>query len=97
MVQEKNSRLRSEAEELNRVAPKVFASHCTFGLYILKLRLLVYLEDHVESFESMVHTDAALFEHFGVLNKQSYRLTSQWLSTKGQETVQNIKNAVYTG
>lgn len=42
----------------------------------------------------MSKTDAALFEHFTLLNKHSYETTSRQLLTRMPEPVQNMRNAV---
>lgn len=40
----------------------------------------------------MSNTDVALFEHFTVLVKQSYKKTFRRLSTRMQQTVKNTEN-----
>lgn len=45
---------------------------------------------NLERFESIPFTDAAPFQHINVLTKHSYRVSSERLSTKMQETPQNI-------
>lgn len=43
----------------------------------------------------MPFTDVASFPHYRTLAKQSYRVKFQRLSTKKQETVQNMENMMY--
>lgn len=86
--------LRSEITELKRVFEGEFASQCVSSLYTLKFHLLNHFLDDLERFESLSFTDAAPFEHFEVLLKQSYRMTSPRMSTRLEDTVENMGNAL---
>lgn len=82
-------RLRTRTEELKPAGQRVSAPHCRSGFYILKCHLL-----DLERFGKMPFTSAAPVEHLDVLAKHRYRETSQWLSKRLQETVQNLKKTV---
>lgn len=63
-------------------------------MYTLKIHLLDYLVEALESFESVSSTKAAPVEHINELVKHSCRITYRKLSKRMQETVQNMERAV---
>lgn len=87
-------RLRGEIREFKSVVEGAFASHCPSGLYTLKYHLLDHLVEDLERFGSISFMDAGPFEHFNVVIKQSYRMTSRRLTTRMDETVQRMGSAV---
>lgn len=52
-VERKLMMLQSDIKELKRVVERLFASHCPFGLYILKFHLLYHLVEESERFGSI--------------------------------------------
>lgn len=72
----------------------MFAPHSTSGKYSLLYSLLHHLVHGIKRFENTSSTEAALFEDFNVLAKQSFSMTSQGLSTRMQETVHSMQNAM---
>lgn len=88
------STLRFEIKNLKRFVQNSFAPHRTSGLCTLKHHLVDQLVEGLERFKSMSFTDAASFEHFNVQIKQLSGTMSQRLSTRMQETTQNMVNAV---
>lgn len=66
---------------------------CVWFIYV-EFHLLVHLVENLGRFESLNFTDAAPFENFNVLIKQSYRMTSRRRSTKMKKTVESMSNAL---
>lgn len=85
--------LRSEIEELERTVKRVFASHCSFGLYTLTSHLRDHQAEDLRRSESIFLTDVRPSEHLNVLTTQSYTTTSRRLLTVLQKTVQRIRSA----
>lgn len=94
LVEEKLMMLRCEIEEVKRLFERARASHCSLGFCTLTLHLLDNLVEDLERFGSTSSTDARPPEHINVLIKQSYKMTSRWLPTRLQNTVQNTGSAM---
>lgn len=86
--------LRSETQIFEYVVEEFPASHCPFGLFILGFHLPDHLVENTERFESIYSTDAKPFEHFKVLIKRSYRMTSRRMSTQLQKTLESTGSIV---
>lgn len=72
--------LRSEIEEVKRVAVRILASNCSTGLYSIKFHPWNHLMEELQELETIYFTDATPYEHFNVLTKHSYSVTFRHLS-----------------
>lgn len=72
----------------------MFAPYCSFGLFPLKFHLPDHVQRELERSESFSSANDAPFEHFNLLKKQSYRMTSRLYSMGMYETVHNTSRAL---
>lgn len=94
-VEGKLPKLQSGIEEFNPGLRRVFAPHCVSGSYTFKFHRLDHPVENLKRFGDMSCTDEAPFERLNKLIERSYRMTSRRLSTRMQETVLNMKNALF--
>lgn len=69
--------VRSKIERGKHDFWREYASHCPFSLSTFKFLLLDHLVEYLEKFESLFFTDATPFEHFNLLIKQPYNISSR--------------------
>lgn len=93
-VLKKLPRHLSEIKGFKRIAQKASAPQCASRSYTSKPHLLDLSVKDLKRFGNMLFTDAELFEHLNVLTEQSYRMKSRELSTRMQETAQNMTSGV---
>lgn len=69
-------RLRFESEEFECDVQRLFAPHCTSGLYTLEFHCLDHRAENLRRSGGISFMEAAAFEHFNVLIEQPYRRMS---------------------
>lgn len=72
---------------------RIHAPHCSSGLFIVKSHVLDHLLGSLKRFRSYPSTNAEPFGPLNDLGKSFYRTVFQQLSTRMQDTVQNIASA----
>lgn len=93
-VKSELARSRSEIPKIESVVEKTFGTHGSSGLFTRKCHLLHHLVDNLKGFESLFFKKAGSFEHFTVLTKKNYGMTSWRLSTKMHESVESMRSAL---
>lgn len=86
--------LESKVENFTRVAESVCGWQCSYSLYDLTFHLLNHPVRNLKRFGGIYFTEARASEHFNLLIRQSYRMTSQWWSRRLQETMQNVSGTM---
>lgn len=89
-------RLQLEIWKFKSDVQKIFAPHYSYGLLTLKFYLLHSHVDDFGRFGSFSFMEAEPFEHFGVLIKKCYSMTSRGLSTRMHETVEIMSGTLHS-